>query len=292
MSRRTGTGRGLGALTVRREATRRHTVIASITLFAAFIGGIGAAVLTQREEPADVPDAPVLAFVDPDSSPTPDPDEELSKDDLAAGLVSLDPSSTATGTFLVVPGEQAAPDPSVPAKRVRVEIEEGLAIDAEAFATFVLDTLNDHRSWGGDGTASFGRVVDSPDYRIVLASPGTLGRICASASTESPYGCTRYDVSYLSYAGWVEGAGKLEDPPTYRRFAVNHEVGHLLGKQHVGCPGSGLTAPIMQQQPVEVAPCVPNGWPFPDAEKPEGAKADGAKADGAKAETDDADAPA
>ena len=50
----------------------------------------------------------------------------------------------------------------------------------------------------------------------------------------------------------------------YRAAVVNHEVGHTLGKDHVGCDGSGLRAPVMMQQSKGLAGCLANPWPALD----------------------------
>ncbi|MGI9557068.1 MAG: DUF3152 domain-containing protein, partial [Solirubrobacterales bacterium] len=64
---------------------------------------------------------------------------------------------------------------------------------------------------------------------------------------------------------WRGGArafgGELMD---YRRYLINHEVGHTLGRWHRGCPAPKARAPVMMQQTKGVGECKPNPWPRTD----------------------------
>jgi hypothetical protein len=53
----------------------------------------------------------------------------------------------------------------------------------------------------------------------------------------------------LNAKRWLLGADAYgSDLTNYRRYLVNHEFGHALGKHHVDCPGPRMLAPVMMQQ--------------------------------------------
>lgn len=191
----------------------------------------------------------------------------LSLADRSVGLLSRDVPSFATGELVVVPGSSPAPHPDRRVRTIRVEVESGLAVDGELFAATVMTILNDPRGWGGDGSMSFARTDGRADIRVVLATPDKVDAMCAPLNTHGDYSCGRYGHAAINYTRWVTGTEEyltISDITTYRQYVINHEVGHLLGRPHVRCPGRGERAPIMQQQSIEVAPCVANAWPFPD----------------------------
>lgn len=202
----------------------------------------------------------------PEPSPTATPTlpPGLDEEDVAAGLLSADVPAAAGGTLLVVPGSTAPGADGVPVRTVRVEVEEGLAVDGAVFAARVMEILNDPRGWGADGSTTFARTDGEADLRVVLASPAKVDAMCAPLRTRGLYSCGRYGHAALNHTRWVQGTDEFTDLGQYRDYLVNHEVGHLLGNPHVGCPAAGALAPVMQQQTIQVAPCTPNGWPFPD----------------------------
>lgn len=201
----------------------------------------------------------------PDQSVSAQPVPDVPAEDLMAGLLSLDTPQHADGDLVVVPGSSPAPDPDAPVRTVRVEVEAGLPVDGERFARLVMGILNDPRGWGHGGRLSFARTDGDASLRVVLASPDKVDAMCAPLATHGDYSCGRYGHAAINYTRWVTGAPEFDDLTVYRQYVINHEVGHLLGHQHTSCPGTGELAPIMQQQSIHVSPCVPNGWPYPDA---------------------------
>jgi len=155
--------------------------------------------------------------------------------------------------------------------RVSVRIEAGLPVDADSVAAIVSDILTDDRSWIGLEDISFQVVADAdPDLLVTVASPATTDAMCLPLNTVGKLSCRRGDQIILNVDRWLRGpdvyhsnyAGALDE---YRRYLVNHEVGHYLGKGHVRPPcSSDVRAPVMMQQTFGLRGCAINGWPILD----------------------------
>lgn len=184
--------------------------------------------------------------------------------DHSAGLLSAEVPTAASGDLIIVSGSASAPHPDRDVRTIRVEVESGLPIDADVFAAAVMTTLNDPRGWGGDGSLSFARTDGDADYRVVLASPDLVDEMCAPLATRGQVSCGRAGHAVINFRRWSQATSEFTDKTQYRQYVINHEVGHLLGHGHEYCGGSGQIAPLMQQQSYGVAPCIPNGWAFPD----------------------------
>lgn len=187
----------------------------------------------------------------------------LTAADRAAGLRSTAVPQRGPGTLVVVPGGANAPGKGK-VYRVRVEIEKNLNVDGQAVAATVMATLNDSRSWGHGGRMTFARTSGKADIRVVLATPQTSAKMCAPLVTLGKVSCAQGNAAILTYFRWVTGTPDYgADRTGYRRYLVNHEVGHVLGHHHEYCPGKGKRAPVMMQQTKGLLGCVKNSWPFP-----------------------------
>ena len=212
-----------------------------------------------------VADAEALAAAETPAPPAPPVlPEGVDEVDFAAGLLSTEVPTDAGGVLEVVPGVEEAPGTGE-VLTVRVQVEAGLEVDGAKVADVVLSTLNDPRSWGGDGSRTFART-DAPDatLTVTLASPSTVDRLCAPLDTGGQWSCGVTDHAVLNHLRWVEGSPNYgDDMAGYRQYLVNHEVGHVLGHRHEQCGATTDLAPVMVQQSGAAIRCVPNGWPFP-----------------------------
>lgn len=187
-------------------------------------------------------------------------------------------------TFHVVPGSGPAVGTG-PLRTYAVEVEDGITVDEQAFASFVDTTLADPRGWTAKGERSVQRVDGPASLRIRLTSQQTARAVCGY---EIPVdvSCRNGTLVFLSAARWFRGAvAYLPDLTSYRQYMVNHETGHAFGQGHRPCGVAGGPAPVMMQQTFSVSNdeivritdgvpqgavipqdgkvCAPNPWPYP-----------------------------
>lgn len=173
---------------------------------------------------------------------------------------------TGTGTLLAAAGETRDPvELGGRTVRFSVEVEQGTGLDPDGVAAQVEAALYDERSWARD--FELRRVAPAAaEVHVVVGSPASTDRLCAEAGldTNGWLSCWNGRVAAINLDRWQVGVGHVEDLRQYRRYVVNHEVGHGLGYGHVDCPGRGELAPLMQQQTKSLDGCRANEWAHPD----------------------------
>jgi hypothetical protein len=267
-------------------------------VFAAMLAGVAIGLLKSRPAPAppqhqDIAQVPpVVASI---SVRTPPPSSSAATP--AAAVRSPGPElppgepvrSRGEGRWWTVAGTTA----QVGAGRVwtySVEVEQG-AVPPQAqhpFAAAVDEALADPRGWIASGDVAFRRVdVAQPDVRIRLTATETARATCGFALPRDT-SCYLDGVVYVSAPRWFRAAESFAgDLDGYRKYLINHEIGHFLGHGHEPCPAHGAPAPVMMQQmfsvsndelaaitattpqglriPPDGKTCVANPWPHPEA---------------------------
>ncbi|MEU9208333.1 DUF3152 domain-containing protein [Streptomyces sp. NPDC048415] len=197
----------------------------------------------------------------------------LTYDQKMAKTYALGATLKGSGKFDAVPGFDKAPGKGRK-YTYRVDVEQGLGLDAALFAEAVQKTLNDDRSWAHNGGRTFERISSGkPDFVITLASPGTTAKWCAKSgldTAEDNVSCDSASTErvMINAYRWAQGSKTYGDKiHAYRQMLVNHEVGHRLGYGHVTCDKDGELAPVMQQQTKfldhDGIHCRANPWPYP-----------------------------
>lgn len=148
---------------------------------------------------------------------------------------------------------------------VRVQVERDLALDPEAVAREAADVLQDNRSWTSRGEARFDFVgTGQAELTVKLLTPDTTDARCLPLRTLGEVSCQQGNAVNLNALRWVEAVPDYQgDVAGYRKYLVNHEVGHFLGHSHAQCPQRGAVAPVMMQQTKGLLGCRANSWPLP-----------------------------
>lgn len=150
--------------------------------------------------------------------------------------------------------------------RYDVRVEDGLPIDPDKTALLIQDVLDDTRSWRATRRWRFELVPvgQSATLHAYIVTPNTTDRLCAPYMTRGEVSCQNGNRVVLNAKRWVFGVDSYgADLTNYRRYLVNHEFGHALGKHHLPCPGPGRLAPVMMQQTKGLGACRKNPWPLP-----------------------------
>ncbi|MEV7280699.1 DUF3152 domain-containing protein [Streptomyces sp. NPDC093111] len=219
---------------------------------------------------SDARDAPARD----DTPAKPVPAAPPTYEQLMARQFPIDPKLKGSAEFAPVPGFDKAPGKGRKI-RYRVDVEKGLGLDGALFAQAVQKTLNDRRSWAGDGEMTFERIsTGEPEFVVTLASPGTTGEWCKKSGLDTTVDNVSCDSAstqrvMINAFRWAQGSVTFGPKAmhAYRQMLINHEVGHRLGHGHVSCGTRGALAPVMQQQTksldIDGIKCRPNPWVHP-----------------------------
>lgn len=131
-------------------------------------------------------------------------------------------------------------------------------IDERQIDFYVMVYLNSPDGWSQDGYTF--EPVDKIDARVWIrvSLSKTIVEICGNNPMLS---CAILGGRhmYLCAERWFRGSKKSGlDLENYRQYMVSHEMGHILEKEHVKCPGKGQPAPVMLQQTLGIGKCIPN----------------------------------
>jgi hypothetical protein len=137
-----------------------------------------------------------------------------------------------------------------------VVVDPDVDFSLKDFATDVAICLADPNGWESKGYRFF-QVKRNPQVVIHLSSKVGLRK----AGCDDTLSCAELGGKQMriNVENWKHGSAKSgQDLNGYRQYVISHEMGHILGQDHVKCPGKGHPAPIMIQQTLGLHGCLPN----------------------------------
>ena len=137
-----------------------------------------------------------------------------------------------------------------------VVVDPDVNFPLKDFAQEVAICLADPHGWESQGY-HFVAVKSNPQVVIHLSSLKGL----KSAGCDPALSCAELGGKEMriNEQRWRHGTAKSgQNLDGYRQYVISHEMGHILGRDHVKCPGPGQPAPIMVQQTLGLRGCLPN----------------------------------
>jgi hypothetical protein len=261
----------------RRERTRTAVIAVSVLLLVLTGAGLGYALVGRdmsRDDAAALPSATPAATWSASATPAAPAPTSTPASSPAARL-----SYAATGpnTFVYAGGQSAVFGTAGALSKYRVAIETGTPVPVDEFAGMVDATLGDPRSWIGGRNVRLQRVARDAAgaaFTVFLVTPGTAEKLCLAGGFDifwrgEPYtSCRVGGKVVINISRYLKAVPNYGAPlESYQQYAINHEVGHVLGHGHELCPGKGQPAPVMQQQTFDLQGCVAYFWPYLDGKR-------------------------
>ena len=161
------------------------------------------------------------------------------------------------------PGSSAVHGDAPIVRRFAVEVDRRLRVPPDEFAEAVEEILFAREGWLGPGSRIALQRVDAPPYnfRVTLAGPDLVDRLCFPFRTRGRVSCENRGRAVINANRWLFSSPEWPKRVNYRRYLINHEVGHSLGHHHRFCPRAGAVAPVMQQQTGGAGACRRGQWP-------------------------------
>lgn len=168
----------------------------------------------------------------------------------------------ATSSRSTTTSQTSTPQSTTHTATYQIATNGSVSASESSFASFVSQTLNDSRGWSQLGI-TFNQVSSGGDFTITLAQAELVPTYSSGCSTE--LSCRVGANVIINNTRWLNAtdawSASGDSLDNYRRYVINHEVGHWLGHNHASCTGAGSLAPIMLQQSVSLGGCTPNPWP-------------------------------
>lgn len=156
-------------------------------------------------------------------------------------------------------GAQEGPEPENVSLAFVSEVDD---VTTDELTVTVLAALGDPRGWGRAGYTF--TADEASGNRVVLVETDAAAGLCGANDLDGALGCQGGPAVVLNAASWRDPAEGWADADEFRRYQINHLVGHLIGQFHPEnrCPVAGEPEVVMAPQFAGLEECQPNAWPL------------------------------
>lgn len=156
---------------------------------------------------------------------------------------------------------------SVTSERILLKLHFESQVDdvtESELAEFALGVLGSPDGWVRAGFTF--ESDSSSNLKVLLVEPNEADSLCLPLRTRGQYSCQNGNRVVINAERWRKAVPFWDSDglDLYRRYLINHEIGHLIGQFHPTggrCPNGSGPAAVMEQQTIDLHSCEGNGTP-------------------------------
>ena len=145
----------------------------------------------------------------------------------------------------------------------KFENNHNINYNHENFIDEVNNILNEKKGWNKYNYTFTEKHNGKTDFIIILTPMNIIKSKFPQNISWTVFKPNNIPIIYINEYRWKHGSNKINVKiEEYRKYLINHEVGHVLGFDHETCNiNKSKKAPVMMQQTLGIGQCEFNPYP-------------------------------